>query len=124
MANVIAHPSMPPVFTQPIEACGPPDTLTAEERAVWEHQAPFALEARTLTLATALAFERYCRVVVLERRQALGRIPGGSDHRGLLAQLNQYERQFLLAPSGKPAADAQRKEVEAHVSKLARFRKV
>jgi hypothetical protein len=90
----------------PIEEFDAPDDLTAEERAVWLKQAPHAFRARTLTPGTALAFERYCKVVVLERHEAKSSGVSGSNHRGLLKQINAYELQFMLTPCGKPLIEA------------------
>lgn len=106
MAVVVQHPSAPPPSTNfppvPIEEFDCPDGLTHEERIVWKQQAPHAFKARTLTKATALSFERYCRVVVLESNEAKSSGVGGSNHRGLLKQINAYELQFMLTPMGKP----------------------
>lgn len=85
-----------------VEEFDAPETLTPDERAVWERQAPHAFKARTLVPATAVAFARYCRVVVLEGNEAKSSGVGGPNHRGLLRQLNTYEQQFRLAPSGGP----------------------
>lgn len=103
-ARVLAHPSVPPPPTipSPVEEFDAPNDLTAEERAVWLMQAPHAFKARTLTRATALAFERYCKVVILERNEAKSSGVGGANHRGLLRQINAYELQFMLVPCGKP----------------------
>ena len=107
-AKVLAHPSSAgvPVVSSvplpPIERFDPPAGLSDEERQVWIRQAPHAFENRTLTPATALAFERYCRVVVLERREALSSAVSGANHRGLLKQINTYELQFGLAANGRP----------------------
>ena len=105
-ANVLQHPSAPiqPPTTNgasPIEEFDAPHDLTAEERAIWLKQAPFAFANRTLVRATALAFERYCKVVVLERHEAKSSGVGGANHRGLLKQINAFELQFMLAPCGK-----------------------
>lgn len=89
----------------PIEEFDAPDDLTMEERAVWLKQAPHAFKNRTLTRATALSFERYCKVVVLERHEAKSSGMGGNNHRGLLKQINMYELQFMLTPCGKPMAE-------------------
>ncbi len=108
-ASVLQHPSVPakPAVpttnsVSPIEEFDAPDDLMADERAVWLKQAPHAFASRTLTKASALAFERYCKVVVLERNEARSSGVGGSNHRGLLKQINAYELQFMLAPAGKP----------------------
>lgn len=75
--------------------------MTAEERAVWERQAPFAFANRTLTKASAMAFERYCRLVVEEEIEGRSSGHGGSNHRGMVKTLNAYELQFGLTPGGK-----------------------
>lgn len=103
VARVLKHPSVPTTNpTSPIEEFDAPDDLTADERAVWLKQAPHAFAHRTLTRATALAFERYCKIVVLERNEAKSSAVGGANHRGLLKQINAYELQFMLTPAGKP----------------------
>lgn len=109
-ARVIVHPSVPtlPTTNGPIEVeeFDAPDDLGPEDRAVWLKQAPHAFKNRTLTRATALSFERYCKVVVLERNEAKSSGVGGSNHRGLLKQINSYELQFMLTPAGKPMLEA------------------
>ena len=104
-AKVLAHPSavVPPSTNEssPVEEFDAPNDLTAEERAIWMKQAPHAFANRTLTRGTALSFERYCKVVVLERNEAKSSAVGGANHRGLLRQINAYELQFMLTPSGK-----------------------
>jgi hypothetical protein len=103
-AQISQHPSSVPATDLPIEEFDAPSDLSVEERAVWLKQAPHAFQNRTLTRATALSFERYCKVVVLERNEAKSSAVGGSNHRGLLKQINSYELQFLLTPAGKPMA--------------------
>ncbi len=76
-----------------------------DERNVWLKQAPHAFKSRTLTRATALAFERYCKVVVLERNESKSSGVGGPNHRGLLRQLQAYELYFLLMPQGRPMVE-------------------
>jgi hypothetical protein len=99
---VFAHPSVPTTnSTAPIEEFDAPDALTLEERRVWLQQAPYAFKNRTLTRATAMSFERYCRIVVLEQNEAKSSGVGGANHRGLLKQINGYELQFMLTPCGK-----------------------
>lgn len=104
--RLLAHPSVPTVIDPsiPVESFDPPETLTAEQRAVWVKQAPHAFENRTLTRATSLAFERYCTIVVLEACEAKSSGVGGANHRGLLKLINDYELQFMLTPNGKPLA--------------------
>jgi hypothetical protein len=94
---------MPPTTNgaPPIEEFDAPDALTIEERRIWMLQAPHAFANRTLTRASALSFERYCRVVVLEQKEADSSGRGGPNHRGLLKQINAYELQFILTPAGK-----------------------
>jgi hypothetical protein len=123
-ARVLAHPSVPTTNeASPIEEFDAPDDLLQEERAVWMKQAPHAFASRTLTRATALSFERYCKVVVLERKESESSGRGGSNHRGLLKQINAYELQFLLTPCGKPLADAPPAAATLPESKLSRFRR-
>lgn len=108
--RVLAHPSSspPPTTNGPseIEEFDAPNDLGQDERSVWLKQAPHAFKNRTLTRASALSFERYCKVVVLERNEAKSSGVGGSNHRGLLKQINSYELQFMLTPSGKPMLEA------------------
>lgn len=106
LARILQHPSVPTTNqTSPIEEFDAPDDLSADERAVWLKQAPHAFANRTLTRATALAFERYCKVVVLERNEAKSSGVGAANHRGLLKQINAYELQFMLTPAGKPMVE-------------------
>lgn len=123
-AHVLEHPSVPPTTNGPpeIEEFDAPDSLLKEEREVWLKQAPHAFKNGTLHYATALSFERYCRIVVLERKEAESSARGGGNHRGLLKQINAYELQFLLTPCGKPIAVPKSRPAEPE-SKLARFRK-
>ena len=86
----------------PVEIFGPPADLTADEQRVWQQQAPHAFAAGTLTRASAMAFARYCQVAALERALARSESRGGSNHRGILKQINAYELEFLLVPCGKP----------------------
>lgn len=104
--RVLRHPSAPTTSQPtPIEQFDAPAELTADERAVWVKQAPHAVANRTLTKATALSFERYCRIVVLERHEAKSSGMAGPNHRGMLKQLNAYELQFMLIPAGKPMVE-------------------
>jgi hypothetical protein len=95
---------VPPTTNEPspVEEFDAPDDLAHEERQVWLKQAPHAFKNRTLTRASALSFERYCKVVVLERNEAKSSGVGGPNHRGLLRQLQAYELYFMLMPQGKP----------------------
>lgn len=123
LATVLQHPSAVPTTNtlSPIEEFDAPDDLTREERSVWLKQAPHAFKLRTLTRASAMAFERYCKVVVLERNDAKSSGVGGANHRGLLKQINAYELQFMLSPNGRPIVEPD--AVAAPVGKLGRFRK-
>lgn len=113
-AKLLQHPSTPVVvppttnLASPIEEFDAPNDLSADERAIWLKQAPHAFANRSLTKASALAFERYCKVVVLERNEAKSSGVGGANHRGLLKQVTALELQFMLAPNGKamPVTDA------------------
>lgn len=90
----------------PIEEFDAPDSLTLEERQVWLKQAPHAFKSRTLTRSTALAFERYCRMVAREAIEAKSSAAEGPNHRGLRKEINTLELQFLLTASGRPLAEA------------------
>ena len=109
-ARVLTHPSSmaPPTTSAPIEVeeFDAPDDLAMDERNIWLKQAPHAFKKGTLTRASALSFERYCKIVVLERNEAKSSAMGGPNHRGLLRQINAYELQFMLTPAGKPLLDA------------------
>lgn len=121
-ARVLAHPSVPTTNDLPeVEEFDAPNDLSMEERKVWMRQAPFAFQNRTLTRESALSFERYCKVVVMEQHEALSSAKGGANHRGLLKQINAYELQFLLTPAGKPMPTAAKAEQPA--SKLSKFRR-
>lgn len=126
-ARVLHHPSVPPPTTNPaspVEEFEAPDDLMADERAVWLKQAPHAFRQRTLTRSTALSFERYCKVIVMERNEAKSSAMGGANHRGLLKQINAYELQFMLTPCGTAMPDAPPLAgTEAPASRLSRFRK-
>lgn len=104
-ARVLQHPSTPTIPTtnesSPIEEFDAPDSLSLEARQVWMKQATYAFASRTLTHASAMAFERYCEVVVLERNERKSSGVGGANHRGLLKELRALEERFLLAPMGK-----------------------
>lgn len=93
----------PPTTNEPsqVEEFDAPDDLSLEERAIWLKQAPHAFANRSLTRASALAFERYCKLVVLERNEAKSSGVSGANHRGLLKQINALELQFMLTPAGK-----------------------
>lgn len=132
LADVVNHPSVPVLgaSVQPpmtngecgVDEFNAPNDLLADERAIWLKQAPHAYANQTLTTATAMAFERYCKLTALERRIAQTSDVGKADHRGLLRQINDLELQFRLSPNGKPVADASRRP-EQPESKLSRFRK-
>jgi hypothetical protein len=122
---VLSHPSVPTTNQAPpiqVEEFDAPDALTMEERAVWLKQAPHAFKKGTLTRASALAFERYCRVVVLEVAESKSSGNGGPNHRGLLKQINDYEKQFLLVPDGRPMVEPDAKPQPAVPTGLSRFR--
>lgn len=108
-AAVLVHPSareaVEAAAAAPVEDVPAPAELGPDELAIWILQAPQAMRAGTLTRATAIAFGRYCRVVVLERVEAEGGGAGGVNHRGLLKLLESAESRFGLVPMpGRPAA--------------------
>ena len=71
--------------------------------------------------ATAMAFARYCRVAVLEAKEAESSGRGGPNHRGLLQVLNALELQFQLAPGKRPKVQPASASAPP-VGALARFR--
>jgi hypothetical protein len=81
------------------------DELHARTRAltVWHELAPHAFEARTLTPATTAAFLMLCRGVVKERELSASPFrAGGPDHRGMMARVATWMKDFVVAPFGKP----------------------
>jgi hypothetical protein len=118
---VLPHPSVPVAPAGPVEEFNPPEGLSVDALAVWKQQAPHAFRNRTLSPASALAFERYCTIVVLERNEARSSGVGGANHRGLLKQINLYELQFLLSPNGRPIPEPAASSVTPQ-SRLAKFR--
>lgn len=113
---------------------GPPEPVEAspgllkDERAVWDRQAPHAIRQGTLTPSTRGAFERYCRIAVLEANEAKSSGVGGPNHRGLLKLVNELELQFLLTANGRIVMDpshvapASSAPAPAAVNPLAKFR--
>ena len=97
----------PAAATAPIDEFDAPDTLSVDERNVWVRQAPLAFKARTLTRSTALAFERYCQLVVRERNEAKSSGCDGPNHARMIRTLNTLELQFQLTPCGKPIYEAE-----------------
>lgn len=107
-ATVLQHPSSTAVA--PVEMFEPSAALPAPAREVWKELAPHAFAARTLTKATAAAFEMLCRNIVLERTLALSALgAAGADHRGMIQRVNTGLKDFALSPLGKalysPAAE-------------------
>ena len=99
--KLLQHPSSTAIA--PIETFEPSAELPGAAKAIWKELAPHAFTARTLTRATAAAFEMLCRNVVLERAlagSALG--AAGADHRGMIARVNAGLKDFGLSPFGKP----------------------
>lgn len=103
--TVLQHPSVPTAIA-PVDEFDAPDSLTTDERLVWLRQAPFAFANRTLHKATAMAFERYCKLVVREQAEAKSSACDGTVHARQLKTLNTLELQFQLTANGKPAYQA------------------
>lgn len=121
-ARVLAHPSAPaPVAPLPeVTEFDAPNDLSVEERLVWLELAPHAMQAGTLTQASALAFRVLCRNIVLERRYGQSVTDqGSSNHRGMIQRVEGGLDAFGLRPMGKPMATAA--PAEKPVSKLDRF---
>lgn len=77
--------------------------VLAHALAVWRELAPHAFEARTLTPATTAAFLMLCRGVVKERELSASAFrAGGPDHRGMMARVATWMKDFVVAPFGKP----------------------
>lgn len=126
-ASVLQHPSVPPPnqepIQEPVEEFDAPDTLEMEARHVWLRQAPHAFKNGSLARSTSLSFERYCKLVVAEVNEGKGSGVGGSNHRGLLRQINELERQFGLTATGKGLKKPATPQVnQPAAGKLARFR--
>jgi hypothetical protein len=95
-----------------------PADLSAQTATVWDALAPHALTARTLTPATAMAFQDLCEAIVLKRAE-LSRIsreglvvegaahPLLSRHVALMVRVEAGMTRFRLIPMGKemPAAE-------------------
>lgn len=113
IARVLAHRSMPAGLTQPPTTNGPleveefdaPDSLSADAMAIWLKQSPHAFRHGTLKRSTAMAFERYCELAVLERNEAKGSGVIGANHRGILKEIRAYEVHFRLIADGKPVVE-------------------
>ena len=121
---VLIHPSIPPAsaLLAPPAVVEVPAGLDDEERAVWIERAPHAQQYGTLDVASVAAFTRYCQIVVLERHEGKSSGRGGSNHRGLLKQLDAFELRFLLSPNGRPMPQRAGAIETQPASKLGRFR--
>jgi hypothetical protein len=84
----------------PAAAVGKPKTLGAAEAAIWDELAPLT---GLLTAATAMAFADLCTFIVVERQLRLSALAAyGSDHRGIIKQIEILRARFRLVPDGKP----------------------
>ena len=105
------RPDVAPVA--PVAVVGMPVDLPAGQAAVWAELAPHAIQARTLTPATAHAFRDLCEAIVL-KRAAVSRIgrdglmmQSGERHSllpnalGLMGRVEMGLQRFGLAPMGK-----------------------
>jgi len=80
-----------------------PKGLSDEDKAVWDELAPLALEQKTLTVTTAMAFADLCGYIVLERKlRAAPLAVAGPDHRGMMQRVEAGRARFRLIPDGKP----------------------
>jgi hypothetical protein len=108
------RPPEPP--EPPIAVVPPPADLTEAQRLLWDQLAPFALEARTLTAATVLAFCDLLEAIVVKRTmqaridkegQVLTMVSGKKahpllgHHRGMMQRVEVGLARFKLAPIGK-----------------------
>lgn len=106
-AKILQHPNAPEAQPLPplpvLTDVDVPPELIGDERMVWLELAPFALQNRTLTPATALGFRMLCRNVALERNYSRSvNDRGGANHRGLIQRIDAELIRFNLAPCGKP----------------------
>jgi phage terminase small subunit len=113
--------ALPPAPPAPIADVPPPADLPLDQLALWQQLAPFALEARTLTPATALAFRDLCEAIVVKRallaeiqKDGWTRNPVSGKkahpllghHRGMMQRVEAGMARFKLAPIGKELSDA------------------
>lgn len=104
-----------------LEARGEELQASVQALAVWHELAPHAFAARTLTIGTAAAFLMLCRGVVKERQLSASAFrAGGPDHRGMMARVATWMKDFSVAPFGKPLYAA---ESVAPANPLDRFTK-
>jgi len=117
LAGTLAPPpGQAPAVPDPIAIVPPPADLTEAQRALWDQLAPFALEARTLTAATVLAFCDLLEAIVVKRAmqaridkegQVLNLVSGKKahpllgHHRGMMQRVEVGLARFKLAPIGK-----------------------
>lgn len=92
-----------------------PEDLSPTTVAVWDALAPHAVDAGTLTPASAWAFRRLCEAIVLERAE-LARIsrdglmvdgekhPLLQPHTALMTRVEMGLQRFCLIPMGKEMA--------------------
>jgi len=98
---ILQHPNATAVA--PVVTFDPPANLRGKAKAVWGELAPEAFAARTLTPATCAAFVMLCHAAVLERAlRTSKRAAGGPNHRGLMQRVATWQKDFMLAPLGKP----------------------
>jgi phage terminase small subunit len=124
-ASGVDVPPSPPKAPPALELIPAPAFLTDEQRAVWNVEAPHAVEQRTLTPATVAEFADFCKAVVIERKlletiekqgwtihtskvdatgneiSELKKHPLVSDHRQWLQRVEQKRIRFRLSPMGK-----------------------
>lgn len=86
-----------------VEAVQRPKDMSADDAAVWDELAPFALAQGTLKPCFAMAFADLCGLIVLERKlRAAPLAVAGPDHRGMLQRVEAGRARFRLVPDGKP----------------------
>lgn len=91
-----------------------PGRLTPEARKVWRRDSRAAIEARTLTPASAEDFGDYCELVVdlasvMAARRERGWTKDGlrlfRAANALVLRIESKRRAFLMAPMGKPLVE-------------------
>lgn len=102
--GVVKPPEMDAVAVK--AACAdfkPPKRLSDPEKAIWGELVGLAVAAGTLTAATAMAFADLCTFIVVERQLRESALAAyGSDHRGVIKQVEMLRARFRLVPDGKP----------------------
>lgn len=126
----------------PLPPIEPAAGLSDEQLAIWHELAPYALEKRTLTSATARRFRLLCQAIVMEasmaqkiaddgwtyiavtidgsgqERQQLKAHPLCGAQRGMMQRIEAGLVAFRLAPIGKPLASPKQEKPKSALEQL------